>query len=130
MLGGSSSLTGIPLGGASDGDNQDVVVAPLQKVDVHIHVVDLAVRATFIQAFANPSSEPLEVTYTFPVLPSATVCGLTADIAGRVVKGHVAEKQAAHAKYAAAKEESKAWRYPATLADKFGPDKAAAPGWW
>jgi len=115
MLARTSSLTGVALTTAEDVHGhengglkkQELVVAPLKQFNVHLDVVDLAVQATLTQVFVNPTSSPLEVTYTFPVLPAATVCGLTANLAGRIVKGHVSEKQAARAEYAAAKEENK-----------------------
>jgi Ca2+-binding EF-hand superfamily protein len=113
IIAGTASLTGVPAakeehGQENDGWNEDLVIAPLRKCDVHLHAVDLAVKVTVAQTFMNPTSCPLEVTYTFPVLPSATVCGLTAELGGRVVKGHVLEKQTARAKFDAAKEENKA----------------------
>merc|ERR550514_2034716 len=83
-----------------------------------MQVVDAVARATLTQVFANPTEQALEVTYVFPVLPSATVCGLTADLGGSRVEGRVLTKPAARAEY----ESAKAQNRTACLLEKPGGD--------
>lgn len=79
-----------------------LVLAPLRRVDMHLRVVDAAAHVTLTQVFVNPRDEPLEVTYTFPTPPSATVCGLSAHLAGACVQGRVYPKAVAAAHFDAA----------------------------
>lgn len=64
--------------------------------------------ARFSQCFVNPTEVVLEVTYAFPVLPSASVTGLDAQIGARHVVGRVLEKQEARQEFQSAKAERKA----------------------
>lgn len=69
---------------------------PLRSVDVaaqvdHAHGVALVVE----QRFANDRSEPVEVTYTFPLPARFAVLAMTATLAGRTVTAQLAERQAA-----------------------------------
>jgi len=80
-------------------DDGSIVMAPLEQVEMMLDVVDAAAQVTIIQVFNNPTDLPLEVSYVFPVLPSATVSGLKADISGTCVTGCVVEKQAAKKEY-------------------------------
>eukprot|EP00406_Dinophysis_acuminata_P057250 CAMPEP_0179281906 /NCGR_PEP_ID=MMETSP0797-20121207/37394_1 /TAXON_ID=47934 /ORGANISM="Dinophysis acuminata, Strain DAEP01" /LENGTH=171 /DNA_ID=CAMNT_0020990627 /DNA_START=69 /DNA_END=580 /DNA_ORIENTATION=- len=92
--------------GLTGKDSKDgLVVAPLRQVDMDLDVVDAAAHMTLVQVFVNPTDEPMEVTYAFPVLPSATVCGLRADLAGTLVEGRVLAKQDARAEFKAAVEQ-------------------------
>jgi calmodulin len=91
-------------GTASSGE---VFAAPLREVDLNLRVVDAAAHLVVTQVFVNPTDETLEVTYSFPVLPSATVCGMVADMAGIRVEGHVRAKDAAGEEYNAATAEHK-----------------------
>lgn len=76
---------------------------------MELSVVDVAAHLTLTQVFVNPTEEPLEVTYVFPVLPSATVCGLLAKLSGgRCVEGKVMAKQTAQHTYDAALAEGHA----------------------
>jgi Ca2+-binding EF-hand superfamily protein len=75
------------------------VIAPLRRVEMQLDVLDTAARVTLIQAFVNPTERPMEVIYAFPMHPSATVCGLSAELAGARVVGHVMAKKAAKVEY-------------------------------
>mmetsp|Transcript_131558 Transcript_131558/g.281265 ORF Transcript_131558/g.281265 Transcript_131558/m.281265 type:complete len:948 (-) Transcript_131558:58-2901(-) len=94
---GRYGLSGIACSG-SEGD-ENLVVAPLRRVEMELSVVDTAAHVSLTQVFLNSSDKALEVTYAFPVLPSATVCGLSANLAGVGVKGRVLAKPAARAEY-------------------------------
>jgi len=101
-----------------EGFNVEPFLAPLQQVDMELHVVDAAANVVLTQIFANTSGEPLQVTYVLPAPPSATVCGLTADLAGLEVKGRVFAKQAARAEYNTASSQ----QHPACLLEQRGGD--------
>jgi len=76
-----------------------VVAAPLRQYDVQLRVTDVVAHGQLKQTFVNPTSHTLEVTYCFPVLPSLTVCGFRADLAGSCVQGRVMGKQEARTVY-------------------------------
>lgn len=76
-----------------------LVVAPLQRVTMDLHVVDAAAKVSLTQVFVNTCEEPLDITYAFPMPSCATICGLSADLAGKRVEGHVLGKQAARAEF-------------------------------
>ncbi|CAL1135812.1 unnamed protein product [Cladocopium goreaui] len=92
------------LGEAEDGP----IIAPLTSIEVELEVLDIAVLARFTQCFVNPTDELLDVTYAFPVLPSASVTHLDAQIGERVIVRRVVEKQAARAQFQEARTERKA----------------------
>lgn len=81
------------------GDEGQQVTAPLRRVEMELNVLDTAAHVTITQVFINPTENPIEVTYAFPMLPSATVCGLRAEFAGSTVEGRVLAKQAAKAEF-------------------------------
>eukprot|EP00929_Paragymnodinium_shiwhaense_P091249 TRINITY_DN5126_c0_g1_i1.p1 TRINITY_DN5126_c0_g1~~TRINITY_DN5126_c0_g1_i1.p1 ORF type:complete len:961 (+),score=239.83 TRINITY_DN5126_c0_g1_i1:79-2883(+) len=86
----------------ADVDGGEPFLLPMKSVSMDVIVVDTAARVVIQQAFHNPSASCLEVAYAFPVLPSAVVCGLRADVAGVAFEGRVKEKQQAQAEYSAA----------------------------
>eukprot|EP00443_Scrippsiella_acuminata_P106998 CAMPEP_0115749294 /NCGR_PEP_ID=MMETSP0272-20121206/94112_1 /TAXON_ID=71861 /ORGANISM="Scrippsiella trochoidea, Strain CCMP3099" /LENGTH=861 /DNA_ID=CAMNT_0003194329 /DNA_START=69 /DNA_END=2654 /DNA_ORIENTATION=+ len=99
-------LVGVKVSSASGGLAEDfallspdLVESPLRSVDLQLRVVDVAAHATLTQVFVNPLDEALEVTYAFPMLPSATVCAFSADFSGVSIRGHVLEKDDARISY-------------------------------
>jgi hypothetical protein len=78
------------------------VTAPLKSVSMDLQAVDAAAKVSLLQTFVNPCAEPLDITYTFPVPSSATICGMTADLDGYSIKGQVIEKVAAREEFKAA----------------------------
>jgi len=83
------------------------VVAPLSHVTMDLHVIDSAATIKLAQAFVNPTDKALDVSYVFPVPPSATICGFTAELSGNRIKGLVLEKQAARSEYKEAVAENR-----------------------
>jgi len=79
--------------------NGELVIAPLRQIDMKLNVVDAAAQLTLVQVYKNPIDEPLEVTYAFPMLPSATVCGMRADLGDVQIEGCVLHKLEARAEY-------------------------------
>lgn len=91
---GRYGLFGVYGSDGTDDEEPKPMTIPLQRVDMALSVVDTAAHVRLEQVFANTTDKPLEVSYSFPVLPSATVCGLTADLGGIRVQGRVLAKQA------------------------------------
>mmetsp|Transcript_143392 Transcript_143392/g.458375 ORF Transcript_143392/g.458375 Transcript_143392/m.458375 type:complete len:955 (-) Transcript_143392:222-3086(-) len=84
------------------------VLAPLRRVEMELTVVDAAAQVRLVQTFENHCPWQADVTYIFPRLPSAVVCGLEADMGGCKMKGTVLAKPAAQAKYREATERGEA----------------------
>lgn len=95
-------------------EGDEPVLMPLTAFDVELQVLDHAVLATYTQTFANPVQECLEVTYSFPVRPKASIAAMRAEVDGRLVVGRVVEKAAARDQY----EEARAQRKAAALLEK------------
>jgi len=106
------ALAGGGLAGLGEGD--EPVLMPLTAFGVDLQVLDHAVLATYTQTFANPVQECLEVTYSFPVRPKASIAAMRAEVDGRLVVGRVVEKAAARDQY----EEARAQRKAAALLEK------------
>ncbi len=102
MMGHSNSPD--PLSGFRDGAVQTYNSRPIPLRDTHI---DVRVRGGLAivrieRTFRNTEAEPIEVTFTFPVPVHATLVGLTARIAGRLLNGKAERKDAARETYEAA----------------------------
>jgi len=82
------------------------VLTPLKQVGVELKVVDTAAHLVLSQVFTNSGAQPLEVTFRFPVIPSATICGLDANLAGVSVKGQILPKDTARKEYDSAVSQS------------------------
>ncbi|CAE7267075.1 Parp4 [Symbiodinium natans] len=106
------SLASGGLAGVGEGD--EPVLLPLTAFEVDLEVLDQSVLATYTQTFANPSHDSLEVTYSFPVRPAASIAGMQAEVDGRLIVGRVVEKAAAREQY----EEARAQRKAVTLLEK------------
>ena len=70
-------------------------VVPLKNVSVHVNVKGYLVGISSTLSYYNDTSNPLEVTFRFPLEESFAVVGLEAIIDGRKIKGEVQEKQKA-----------------------------------
>ena len=68
-------------------------VLPLKNVSVHTKVKGYLVGIS--STYSNDTSNPLEVSFRFPLEESFAVVGLEAIIDGRKIKGEVEEKEKA-----------------------------------
>ena len=75
------------------------VVLPLKNVSVRGEVKGYLVGISSTLSYSNDTSNPLEVTFRFPLEESFAVVGLEAIIDGRKVKGEVQEKEKAKDMY-------------------------------
>lgn len=89
-------------------DGKESGVCPLQHTDVTADVAGYVARVTVTQEFRNPTTEPIEATYTFPLPDDAAVDDMTMTIGSRKVKGQILRREEAQQVYDAAKAEGKA----------------------
>jgi Ca-activated chloride channel family protein len=57
------------------------------------------VEVTVMQRYRNVEAVPIEAVYVFPLEEGAAVCGFAARIGAAIIRGHVAEREAAFARY-------------------------------
>ena len=74
-------------------------VLPLKNVSVLVNVKGYLAGISSTLSYCNDTSNPLEVTFTFPLEESFAVVGLEAIIDGRKIKGEVQEKEKAREMY-------------------------------
>jgi Ca-activated chloride channel family protein len=91
---------------------------PLEGVRVDATVVGPCVETRITQRYRNTEARPLEAVYVFPLDEGAAVCGFTARIDGRVVRGVVKEREEAFEAY----DDAMAMGHGAYLLDQERPD--------
>lgn len=79
------------------------VLCPLKHTDVTADIAGYVARVTVKQEFTNPSKEPVEAIYSFPLPNDAAVDDMTMTIGTRVVRGQIKRKEEAFGIYQAAK---------------------------
>jgi Ca-activated chloride channel homolog len=80
----------------------------LKHTDVTADIAGYVARVTVRQEFVNPSREPVEAMYSFPLPSDAAVDDMTMTIGTRVVRGEIKRKEEALAIYEAAKANGQA----------------------
>ncbi|HEY3283416.1 MAG TPA: VIT domain-containing protein [Armatimonadota bacterium] len=80
---------------------------PLKHTDVSAEVSGFVSRVTVTQEFTNPSREPIEAVYVFPLSDGAAVDRMTMTIGDRVIKGEIKRREEARQIYEQAKAEGK-----------------------
>ena len=80
---------------------------PLEHTAVTAEVQGPVVRVKVRQIFRNPTSDPIEAIYTFPLAAGGAVAAMTISIGDRVVKGTIKRKEEARAIYDAARRQGK-----------------------
>jgi Ca-activated chloride channel family protein len=91
-----------------DKNGKTVGLCPLQHTDVAANVSGFVARVTVDQRFHNPSSEPIEAVYTFPLPGDSAVDDMTMTIGSRIVKGEIKRREEARQIYEAAKQAGQA----------------------
>ena len=87
---------------------QPAGLCPLKHTDVIADIAGYVSRVTVKQEFGNPSNEPVEAVYTFPLPSDAAVDDMTMTIGSRIVKGEIKRREEAREIYEAAKSQGKA----------------------
>lgn len=81
-------------------DDDTARACPLESIRWDVKLTDQVASATMQQTFLNDTSTPLEVSYNFPSLPSASISGLTARIGdGPEITAYVTNKETARKNY-------------------------------
>ncbi|HXH60397.1 MAG TPA: VIT domain-containing protein, partial [Fimbriimonadaceae bacterium] len=79
------------------------IECPLQFTQVEADVAGMASRVTVVQTFMNPSRDPIEAIYTFPLPADASVDRMRIKIGDRVVEGEIKPRGEARAIYESAR---------------------------
>jgi Ca-activated chloride channel family protein len=82
---------------------QPAGMCPLKHTDVAADIAGFVARVSVTQTFHNPSREPIEAVYTFPLPDDAAVDAMDMRIGNRLVKGTIQRKEDARRIYDAAK---------------------------
>ncbi len=72
---------------------------PLLGVSARAEIRDYACRLVLSQRFRNDEAQPIEAVYKFPLDEGTALCGFEVEIDGRVVRGHVKEREKAFEEY-------------------------------
>jgi Ca-activated chloride channel family protein len=72
---------------------------PLEGVRVEARLVTTHVEVTVTQRYRNREPVPVEAVYVFPLDEAAAVCGFAALASGKLIRGHVEERERAFEKY-------------------------------
>jgi len=78
---------------------------PLHALDVHTRIDGLLAEITVGQTFVNPTDEPLEAVYIFPLPDRAAVTRFQMQVGSRVVEGVLKERGQARQEYTQAIEQ-------------------------
>ncbi len=87
--------------------NKQLLLAPLQKTDVHFKITGMVARVSVKQRFENTSSEWQEGIYVFPLPHDAAVDHMRMKIGERIIEGQIHEKKQAKRIYEQAKKQGK-----------------------
>lgn len=90
-----------------DTNGQVDAPCPLEHTAVTAEVQGPVARVKVRQIFRNPTSEPMEAIYTFPLAAGGAVDDMTLRIGDRLVKGKMKRKEEARAIYDAARRQGK-----------------------
>jgi Ca-activated chloride channel homolog len=90
-----------------DRDGLPIADCPLKHTDVNAQVSGFLARVVVTQEFANPSHEPIEAVYKFPLPPDSAVDNMKMTIGKRVINGLIKEKQEARKLYEDARQAGK-----------------------
>ena len=93
-------------------------LCPLEHTDVDADIAGFLARVTVTQKFHNPSSDPVEAVYTFPLPDNAAVDRMTMRVGERVVTGKIKPREEARAIY----DEARAAGRVASLLDQERPN--------
>jgi Ca-activated chloride channel family protein len=86
-----------------DREGRRLGACPLKHTSVEADVAGFVARVNVTQQFENPSREPVEAVYTFPLPEDAAVDDMTMSIGSRVIQGEIRKREEARAIYEAAR---------------------------
>ena len=79
--------------------NAEGAPVPLVGVSARAEIRDYACRLVLWQRFRNDEAQPIEAVYKFPLDEGTALCGFEIEIDGRIVRGHVKEREQAFEEY-------------------------------
>lgn len=85
----------------------DKAVVPLKTIDYHLEVVNSLVNITLKQTYSNPLDKYLEVDYSLPISPDASIYKFEVLFKNVKIEGVVMEKEQAKKEHEKAKAEGK-----------------------
>jgi len=85
----------------------EVLEFPLKHTSVRAEVSAFLARVDVKQTFGNPSKNPIEAVYVFPLPENAAVDDMTMKIGDKVIKGVIKKREEARKIYEAAKNAGK-----------------------
>jgi Ca-activated chloride channel family protein len=90
-----------------EGEGDEPWMAPQVSTEVELVVTGMIARTHVEQVFENPSDEPVEAVYVFPLPEGAAVDGLTLQIGDRKIVGQIREREQAEREFERAAEAGK-----------------------
>jgi Ca-activated chloride channel family protein len=88
-------------------EGKSLGMCPLKHTSVTSNVAGFVARVDVQQEFHNPSRQPIEAVYTFPLPHDAAVDEMTMTIGSRRIMGHIKRREEARKIYEAAKSAGK-----------------------
>src|SRR6185503_19857603 len=74
-------------------DGKACALCPLKGTTVNADIAGYGARVTVVQTFTNPSAEPIEAVYTFPLPNDAAVDRMRMKIGDRIIAGVIKRKE-------------------------------------
>lgn len=90
-----------------ESDDPSVDRLPLKDTHVDVRVVGVIADVTVVQHYKNEGARPIEARYVFPGSTRAAVYAMNVQLADRLLKAEIREKQQARVQYETAKREGK-----------------------
>ena len=87
-----------------DKDGRVGNLCPLQGTRVQAQIAGLGAEVKVVQTFINPTSEPIEAVYTFPLPHDAAVNGMRIRVGDRLVEGLIKRREEARRIYEDARQ--------------------------
>ena len=82
-------------------------ILPLKHTDVKAEISGFVAEVRVTQVFSNPSDQPIEAVYVFPLPENAAVNEMTLTVGDRRIKGQIKKKAEAREVYERAKAQGK-----------------------
>lgn len=101
-----------------DREGRPAVLCPLEQTSVSAAIAGFSARVTLRQTFTNPTNEPVEAVYTFPLPDDGAVDQMRMKVGDRLIEAEIKRRDEARAIY----EEAKAAGSIAALLDQERPN--------
>lgn len=82
-------------------------ILPLKHTEVKAAISGFVAEVSVTQVFGNPSEDPIEAVYVFPLPENAAVNEMTLTVADRLIKGQIKKREEARQVYEKAKAEGR-----------------------